>query len=537
MLTFDSLDYPYSSRRNVTIARNGMVATSQPLAADAGLEILKKGGNAIDAAVATAACLTVVEPTSNGIGGDAFALFWHQGELYGLNASGPSPERADREELVKQGYKKMPAYGTIPVTVPGAPSAWVTLNREFGKISLEEVLAPAVRIAREGFPISPVLGKYWHEGFEKYSQHGKEEAFSEWFRVFAPNGRAPRIGEMWSSHDHAQTLQQIAETAGEYFYKGEIAEKVDQFFYKYGGYLRGDDLEKYTPEWVDPISVKYRGHDVWELPPNGQGIIALMALNMLSEDTMLERDLLDTCHRQIEAMKLAFADGVHYVTDPNHMDIESGDLLAEEYARARRKLIKESAALPGPGEPSEGGTVYLATADGEGNMVSFIQSNFMGFGSGIVLPETGVAFQNRGHGFSLEPEHNNVLEPGKKSFHTIIPGFLTHDNTPIGPFGVMGGHMQPQGHLQVIMNTLDFGLNPQATLDAPRWMWTHDLKVRVEHRFPAHLADGLNRKGHDIDISLDEKGFGRGQIIWRDPQSGVLFGGTEPRTDGSIASY
>lgn len=537
MLTFNSLDYPYPSRRNVTIARNGMVATSQPLAADAGLEILKKGGNAVDAAVATAACLTVVEPTSNGIGGDAFALFWFQGKMYGLNASGPSPKRLEGEELIEKGYQKVPPYGTIPVTVPGAPSAWVALNQSFGRLPLEEVMAPAVRIAREGYPVSPVLGKYWQEGFEKYSEHGKDEAFSEWFRIFAPNGRAPRIGEMWHSPDHADTLQKIAETGGAAFYRGEIAEKVDHFFSKYGGYLRGDDLENYRPEWVDPINVHYHDFDVWELPPNGQGIIALMALNMIKEDIMASGDVLNSCHRQIEATKLAFADGFAHVTEPKFMTVSPEDLLTEAYAVSRKNLIRDGAVVAEPGRPQDGGTVYLAAADGDGNMVSFIQSNYLGFGSGIVLPETGVAFQNRGYGFSLDREHVNFLVPGKKTFHTIIPGFLTRGGRPVGPFGVMGGHMQPQGHLQVLINAINFGLNPQSALDAPRWLWTSGRRVKVEHSFPGHLAEGLKRKGHEIEISLDEKGFGRGQIIWRDPNSGVLFGGTEPRTDGNIACY
>ncbi|ACB86357.1 gamma-glutamyltransferase family protein [Natranaerobius thermophilus] len=537
MLKFDSLNHPYSSRRSVTMARNGMVATSQPLAANAGLEILKQGGNAIDAAVATAACLTVVEPTSNGIGGDAFALVWHQGKLHGLNSSGPSPEQISREALIKKGYDKVPNFGVLPVTVPGAPASWVELNEQMGRLPLEKVLEPAIEYARKGFPITPVLGKNWDRAFNKYKQEWQGEEYSEWFRVFAPHGRAPMIGEMWSSQDHGDTLEKIAETRGDYFYKGELADNVDYFFKKYGGYLRGSDLESFTPEWVDPISLNYRGYDIWEIPPNGQGIVALMALNILQHDDFESKELLSTYHRQIEALKLAFIDGKKYITDPHHMKVDIDDLLSEDYARERRALIKDEAITPEPGSPPRGGTVYLATADGEGNMVSFIQSNYMGFGSGIVLPGTGVAFQNRGCSFSLDSSHDNVLESGKKTYHTIIPGFMSKGKDPIGPFGVMGGFMQPQGHLQVVMNTVDFDLNPQAALDAPRWQWIKDKQVSVERKLPAHIAEGLYRRGHDINVSLDSGSFGRGQIIWRDPQSGVLFGGTEPRTDGSIAVY
>lgn len=532
----DALYYPYASRRTAVFARKGMVATSQPLAAQAGLDILKRGGNAIDAAIATAAALTVLEPTSNGIGGDAFALVWVKGELHGLNASGPAPAGIDVGELDRRGLKEMPRFGWTPVTVPGVPSAWAALSERFGKLPLTEVLQPAITYAQEGYPISPILGKNWQRAFENYHKQCTGDEFKTWFETFAPQGRAPRIGEMWSSQGHAQTLRAIAESRSQAFYKGDLADRIDQFSRATGGYIRKADLEAFVPEWVDPVKVNYRGYDVWELPPNGQGIIGLMALNILKGFDFSERDCVDTYHKQIEAMKLAFVDGQKYITDSRHMTVTVDDLLSDGYADERRKQIGHDAITPEPGNPRAGGTVYLATADSEGNMVSYIQSNYMGFGSGIVVPGTGISLQNRGHTFSLNRDHANVLEPGKRTFHTIIPGFLTKGTAAVGPFGVMGGYMQPQGHAQVIMNTVDFGLNPQATLDAPRWQWMEGKTVEVEHQVPEHIVNALIRRGHQIRIAPDTGGFGRGQIIWRD-EHGVCVGGTEPRTDGTIAAW
>jgi len=536
-MNLDYLHYPYQSQRTVNFAKKGMVATSQPLAAQAGLDILKKGGNAIDAAIATAACLTVVEPTSNGIGGDAFALVWVKGELHGLNASGPAPQSISIDAVKEKGHEKMPTFGLIPVTVPGVPAAWAELSRRFGKLPLKETLQPAIDYAENGYPLSPNIGKYWNIAYEKFKEIFTGDEYKGWFDTFAPNGKAPQIGEVWKSVDHASTLRQISETNAESFYRGELADKIDEFSKQYGGFLSKEDLAAYKPEWVQPIKVDYRGYDVWEIPPNGQGIVALMALNMLNGYELKEKESVDTYHKQIEAMKLAFADAKKYVTDPEKMTVSSEQLLSEEYAEARRSLIGDSARLPEPGTPPKGGTVYLAAADGEGNMISFIQSNYMGFGSGIVIPGTGIGLQNRGADFSLDPSHDNRLEPGKKTYHTIIPGFLTKDNEAVGPFGVMGGYMQPQGHVQVIMNTIDFYLNPQAALDSPRWQWMEGNKVVVENTFPAHIAQALARKGHDIQFALDGGGFGRGQIIWRDPVTGVLSGGTESRTDGAIAVW
>lgn len=536
MVDYDPLEYPYGSRRMVMYARNGMVATSQPLAAGAGLEVLRRGGNAIDAAVAAAACLTVVEPTSNGIGSDAFALVWTGGRLYGLNSSGPAPQGISIETLRAAGHDEMPRYGLAPVNVPGAPGAWVALSERFGRVKLSDALEPAAEYAEKGYPLSPVLAAAWSQAFQYYRIVLKGDEFEGWFNTFAPGGNPPQVGELWRSPGHARTLRLIGETDGAAFYQGELADRIDAFSRKHGGYIRKADLEAYRPEWVEPISVNYRGYDVWEIPPNGQGLVALIALNILKGFEFTAKEALDTYHKQIEALKLAFADGKKYITDPRHMSVAVADLLSEEYAAKRRLLIGERALEPEPGTPPRGGTVYLATADGEGNMVSFIQSNYMGFGSGIVIPETGISLQNRGHNFSLDPEHDNRLEPGKRTYHTIIPGFLTRGERAIGPFGVMGGFMQPQGHVQVIMNTVDFGLNPQAALDAPRWLWDQGKTVSLEHSLPPHIAQGLARRGHNIQWALDSGGFGRGQIIRRQ-ENGVLAGGTEPRTDGAIAAW
>jgi gamma-glutamyltranspeptidase/glutathione hydrolase len=535
-MNFDALYHPYASRRTTVYAKNGMVATSQPLAAQAGLDVLKRGGNAMDAAIATAAALTVVEPTSNGIGGDAFALVWTNGQIYGLNASGCSPKNISIEAVKRLGHQEMPRFGFVPVTVPGAPGAWAAMSERFGKLPLTEVLRPAIEYAEKGYPLSPILGKYWASAFKTYSEHLKGDEFKHWFETFAPEGRAPKIGELWSSEAHARTLQAIAESNARAFYEGDLAERIDAFSRQYGGFITKEDLAAFKPEWVEPIRVNYRGYDVWEIPPNGQGLVALMALNILKGFEFSYKDDVETYHLQMEAIKLAFEDGKKYITDPRHMNVSVADLLSDAYAEERRRLIGKEAIQPAPGRPNSGGTVYLATADSEGNMVSFIQSNYMGFGSGLVVPGTGIALQNRGHTFSLSPDDANALEPGKRTYHTIIPGFLSKDGQAVGPFGVMGGYMQPQGHVQVVMNTVDFDLNPQAALDAPRWQWIEGKTFEVERGIPEHIVQALSRRGHNIKVALDSGGFGRGQIIWRD-EHGVLAGGTEPRTDGSIAAW
>lgn len=534
-MEFDYLNYRYPSQRMVTIGSRGMVATSQYLASGAGLDILKKGGNAIDAAIATAACLTVVEPTSNGIGGDAFAIVWYKDKLYGLDSCGYAPENLSLEELEKQGIKEIPKYGWIPVTVPGVPSAWAELSKTFGKLPLWEVLQPAIEYALNGFPVSPTVAFYWERAYNIYKKALKEEKFKYWFETFTRNGKTPKPGEIWTLPDHGNTLMEIADTQGESFYKGNLAEKIDAFSRETGGYVRKEDLEGYKPKWVRPISVNYRGYDIWEIPPSGQGIVALMALNILKEFEFTNKEDPQTYHRQIEAIKLAFADAKEYLTEEEKMEVKVKDLLSDAYGKERAKLIGEHAIIPTCGKPDKGGTVYLATADDEGNMVSYIQSNYMGFGSGLVVPNTGIALHNRGCNFTTKPDHPNCIEPGKRPYHTIIPGFITKDNKAVGPFGVMGGFMQPQGHVQVLMNMIDFNLNPQEALDAYRWQWEEGKKVNIEQDFPNYIAKELEEKGHEINPLIRSGNFGRGQIIIRKGQT--LIGGTEKRADSAVAAW
>lgn len=535
-MNFDPLNYHYPSRRSVVYARRGMVCASQPLAAQAGLDMLKEGGNAVDAAIAAAACLTVLEPTSNGLGSDAFALVWTGGKLHGLNASGRAPRSLSAGLVRELGCKEVPARGWIPVMVPGAPSAWAELAQKFGRLPLEAVLAPAIGYAEEGYAVTPVISRLWDKACREFSQTFQGPCFAPWFETFAPQGRAPRAGEVWRSPGHAASLRKIAATGAKAFYQGELADRMDAFSRETGGYLRRSDLEDYWCEWVEPIHADYRGYQVWELPPNGDGVVALMALTILEGFTFPHRDCADTMHKQLEAMKLAYTDGKRYVADPEYMRVTAKELLSKEYAARRRSLIGEEALTPEPGDPRGSGTVYLCAADGEGNMVSYIQSNYMGFGSGIVVPGTGISLQNRGANFSLDEGMENCLEPGKKSFHTIIPAFLTKDGEPVGPFGVMGGFMQPQGHVQVVMNTVDFHMNPQEALDAPRWQWTGGKKVQVERGFPFGVTEELVRRGHEISVLPESITFGRGQVIWRDGQ-GTLCGATEPRADGTVAAW
>lgn len=538
MFNFNANHYPYPSRRSMVFARRGMVATSQPLAAQAGLQVLQAGGNAIDAAIAAAAALTVVEPTANGIGGDAFALIWHQGKLHGLNASGPAPMSISYQALSADGYKSMPKYGALPVTVPGAPSAWAAMAERFGRLPLTHSMAGAIALAEQGFPVSPIVAVAWKQAHKHFTQEFKKSYFKSWFDTFSIDGRAPDAGEIWRAPDHAATLSSIAADNARSFYQGALAEQTIAFLRAAGGYMELSDLANFRPQWVEPIRANYRGYDVWEIPPNGHGLVALLALNLLKGFDFSERDTVWTYHRQIEAIKLAYADGFAHIADIGHMRVSVADLLSDAYADERRKLIGSHARLPVAGEPSRGGTVYLCTADEEGNMVSFIQSNYMGFGSGLVVPGTGIALHNRGNNFTLDPDHPNCLGPGKRPYHTIIPGFLTKDGQAVGPFGVMGGFMQPQGHVQMVMNTVDFGLNPQASLDAPRWEWESGNKVSIEQSTAEHLfrALGPTGLGHEVSWSGNQLGFGRGQIIWRD-QHGVLCGGTEPRTDGCVAAW
>lgn len=536
MLNFSAHQYPYASQRQSVFARRGMVAASQPLAAEAGIEIMRRGGNAIDAAIASAALLTVVEPTGCGLGGDAFALVWTGGQLHGLSANGQAPAALSIEAVRAAGHPQMPLYGWTPVTVPGCPSAWAELSRRFGKLPFAQLLQPAIELARDGFPLSPVVARQWQIALEEFSPH-RDPVLQPWFDTFLIDGRAPRAGEIFRNPAQARTLQELAASGCESFYRGELAQRLDAHSRATGGYLRASDLADYRAQWVQPIKVDYRGYQVWEIPPSGQGLVALMALKILEGFNFDHRDSQLTWHRQLEAMKLAYSDGLHYITDPAHMRVAVADLLSDGYSCRRRGQIGEQAQPPAPGDPHASGTVYLATADAEGNMVSFIQSNYHGFGSGVVLPDSGIALQNRGQEFSLDPAHANCLAPGKKTFHTIIPGFLSQGAVPLGPFGVMGGYMQPQGHVQMVMNLVDFGLNPQAALDAPRWQWLGDMRVGIEQGASGDLANALSRRGHQVQIAHDSLNYGRGQIILRDPVSGVLCGGTEPRADSHIALW
>ena len=532
-----SLDIcPYPSRRSAVLAAGGMVATSQPLAAQAGLATLRAGGSAVDAALATAITLTVVEPTSNGIGSDAFAIVWDGETLHGLNASGSAPRALSADALRDAGHTVFPERGWTPVSVPGAPDAWGVLHERFGRVPFDSLFADAIRHAEEGFPVSPVVSQLWDRAGPVFLGTG-DPVFDEWARVFTFDGRTPDAGEVWRSPGHAATLRRLASEGSRDFYDGVLATRLAAHAQATGGLLEGDDLAAFRSEWVAPISIAYRDHEVWEIPPNGQGIAALQALGIVEGTAMhaSPHASAESWHDQIEAMKLAFADAYRYVADPRRADVPVSGMLDAGYLASRRALIGECAGDYGPGRPPGGGTVYLCTADRDGMMVSYIQSNYMGFGSGVVVPGTGISLQNRAAGFTLEPGHRNEAAGGKRPRHTIIPGFLTRGGVPVGPFGVMGGEMQPQGHLQVVSAMVDYGFNPQSALDAPRWRVEPDGVV-VEPETAAGTIEGLRDRGHRVAVAPNRLDFGRGQIIRR-LESGVYAGGTEPRTDGVVAAW
>ncbi len=524
--------YPYPGARQVVMGQRGAVATSQPLATLAGMEMLLSGGNAVDAAIAMAIALTVVEPTSNGIGSDAFALVW-DGKLHGLNASGRSPQSLTVESFAEM--EQMPALGWSSVTVPGAVSAWRKLSERWGKLPFEQLFEPAIRYASEGFPVSPVTAQGWKAAEAIYLPLTAPE-FQPFKQVFFPANRAPAAGEIWGSEAHAKTLRAIANSGGESFYQGQLAEQMANFAADTGGLMTKTDLAAHSADWVEPISTNYHQTTVWEIPPNTQGIATLMALNILEGFNISKypRESALSYHLQIEAMKLAVADVHRHVSDSDFLEVAVEHLLDKAYAAGRQQLIGEQAiSLAQPGLP-KGGTVYLAASDRE-MMVSFIQSNFMGFGSGVLIPGTGIALQNRGTGFTLEAGHPNQVGGAKRPFHTIIPGFLTQDGQPLGPFGVMGGPMQPQGHLQVVVNLTDYGMNPQAALNAPRWRFLQNNTVLLEQTVPRHVAQALAECGHDVQMSADGGLFGKGQIILR--QDKTFIAGSEPRGDGLAMAY
>jgi len=534
-----AFDYelPYPSRREPIHARN-VVATSNPLAAQAGLEMLRKGGNAIDAAVATAATLSIVEPSANGLGSDNFALVWTGGKLHGLNASGRAPKGLKRSDY--DGLDRVPLYGWEAVTTPGAVSGWAAAIERFGSLPFETIMEPAIRYASEGYLVSPSVGRSWRGAERRYKGDAK---FDGWRGCFLPEGKPLRIGELFRSEDQAWTMRRIAESMGRDFYEGEIADRIDRASRAAGGALRKADLEAHEAQWVDPISVDYRGMTLHEIPPNGQGLTALIALGILRHFDIgrYDPDSPEALHTQIEAMKLAFRDAHRYIADPASMGMDVADLLDPGYLKGRSELINASRATDfGHGTPKDGGTVLLTTADDRGNMVSWIQSNYTGFGSGMVVPGTGISLQNRGGCFTLEEGHPNEIGPGKLPYHTIIPAFATRTAAsgvePVMAFGVMGGFMQPQGHAQVFSRLLDHKQNPQAILDAPRWQVTEKLGVSIEPGFAEGTYAALAAMGHRLTrVDSMNAGFGRGQIIYKLP--GGYIAASDLRADGQAVGF
>ena len=527
-------DLPYPSSREPVNARN-VVATSSPIAAQAGLSMLDRGGNAVDAAVATAACMTVVEPTSNGIGGDAFALVWDGDRLHGLNGSGRSPKALDAERML--GLERYPRRGWDPVTVPGCVRAWVDLHERFGRLSFEACLEPAIGYAREGYLVSPQTARLWNRSAGSYRD------FPAWRETFLFGGSSPSPGQLVRLPDHAMTLESVAKTRGESFYRGDIARSIADAARSDGGSMTESDLAEHESIWVDPISIEYRGTAVNEIPPNGQGLAALIALGILSHHELgsMEIDSAELLHLQIEAMKLGFADAHRHVADPEYMQVDVQELLdAERLQELADRVDPDRAQVFDSGIPKPGGTIFLVTADEDGRCVSMIQSNYTGFGSGVVIPGTGIAMQNRGACFSLEEGHPNVVAPEKRPYHTIIPGMVTPmaggDPEDLMAFGVMGGFMQPQGHLQVLSRMQDFKQNPQAALDAPRWQWTRGGSVRIEPGYGAGMIEHLRGMGHDIsEDSSRSVSFGRGQIIKR--LASGWCAGSDLRADGQAVGF
>lgn len=534
-----SYTHPYPSARLPVFARN-LVATSQPLAAQAGLRILHQGGNAVDAAIATAAAMALCEPTGNGLGGDAFCILWDGQRLHGLNAAGPAPMAWDRRYFVNKygsAAAAPPLRGIDSVTVPGAVRGWAALSQRFGRLTLSQALAPAAEIAERGYGVPVIVQQKWATAA---AELGSQSGFSQ---AFMPGGRVPKVGELFRIPQAARALRLIGETDGKAFYEGEIAHAIERFVAAQGGALRQSDLAAYRPEWVEPLAMDYRGYTLHEIGPSTQGIAALMALGMLAHFDVraLGLDTAATYHVQIEAMKLAFADVYRHVAEPSSMAVTAAQMLDASYLKSRARLIDMHRAQDfGPGLQPSGGTIYLTTADDSGMMVSFIQSNYLGFGSGCVEPEFGISLQNRGHGFSLQPDSPNEVAPGKRAFHTIIPAFVTRAGQPVMSFGVMGAHMQPQGHVQTLVRIVDFDQNPQAACDAPRWRVNPGLSINLEPTAPAAVAEGLRARGHQIAATNDVyQDFGAGQFIWRlgDPDTAGYVGASDPRRDGQVAGY
>jgi gamma-glutamyltranspeptidase/glutathione hydrolase len=530
--------------RSEVIAQHGMACTSQPLCTQVALDILKKGGNAIDAAIAANACLGLMEPTGNGIGGDLFAIVWdaETAQLYGLNASGRSPQSLTLAYFKENGYEGIPAYGPLPVSVPGAVDGWFELHGKFGSLPMQDILAPAINYAREGFPVSELIAYYMGRSGRFLSRY---PGFKE---TYMPNGRMPAKGEIFKNPFLANTLEKIVQQGRAGFYEGEVAQTIADYIKEQGGFLSYEDLKNHRSEWVDPVSVNYRGYDVWELPPNGQGIAALQMLTILEGYDLASMgfDSPEYWHLLVEAKKLAFEDRAKYYADPAFNEIPVEWLISEEYAAERRKLIDPERAARSyePGKLKDGDTIYLTVADEEGNMVSLIQSNYRGMGSGMTPPGLGFVLQDRGELFTLEEGHFNTYEPGKRPFHTIIPAFISKDGEPYVSFGLMGGAMQPQGHAQIVINLIDFGMNLQEAGDAPRINhggssqptgeeMTNGGYLQMESQFDYDIIRALMKKGHRIRYALGP--YGGYQAIMR--KNGVYYGASESRKDGQAAGY
>ncbi len=521
---------PYPSRRQPILARN-VVATSQPLATQAGIAMLQRGGNAVDAALATAIALTVLEPCSNGIGSDLFAIVWDGQGLAGLNATGRAPGAVDRTRYA--GAAAMPQRGWEPVTIPGAVSGWAALSQRYGALPFADLFVPAIRYARDGYAVSPVVAEKWALATTVLP---RDLGFAE---HFMPRGRAPHPGETFACPAMADTLEKIAATHGNAFYRGELAQAMVADAQRHGAAHALADFAAHAVDWVAPLALDYGGATVHEIPPNGQGIAAQMALGMLRSFDLASMpvDSVAVQHLEIEAMKLAFADAHRYVADPSSMELTPAALLDPAYLASRARLIDPKRAQDfGPGEPPKGGTVYLCAADAGGMVVSLIQSNYMGFGSGVVVPGTGISLQNRGAGFSLERGHPNEIAGGKRPFHTIIPGFLTRDGAPLAAFGVMGGPIQPPGHVQTLVRVLTYGMNPQAALDAPRWKVSGGISLDLEASAAPELRAGLAALGHELKSVADTyMDFGAGQFVVRSGDGYIAA--SDPRRDGQAAGF
>jgi gamma-glutamyltranspeptidase / glutathione hydrolase len=522
-----SFDLPYRSQRVPVFGRQ-VVATSSPAAAQAGLRIMERGGNAIDAAVAVAATLSVVEPTMNGAGADLFALVWDGTVLHALNASGRSPRAWSLERFA--GFGSMPELGWESVTVPGAVSGWVALSERFGSLPLRVLLEPAIGYAREGFPVLPKMAELWGEAALRFA------SFADWTKTFLPAGRAPVAGEIFRQPELADTLEQIAETRGAALYGGALGERMARAAAAAGGALTLEDLAEHTPEFVEPIGVDFGGSRVCEPPPNGQGLAALIALGILQHVPLaaLGPDHPDAVHYQIEAMKLAFADCRRHVADPARMRISPAALLSDERLQRLAEGVRDSARTPERPPQPDHGTVYAALADRDGRMVSLIQSNYMGFGSGVVVPGTGISLQNRGVGFSLEPGHPNVVAGGVRPYHTIMPGMLLEAGAARMSFGVMGGHMQPQGHVQMVLRVALFGQNPQAACDAPRWYVAPDGRIGIEPELAASAGPSLAARGHVLLEAPPTTLFGGAQAVYKLRE--CYCAGSDPRKDGQAVA-